>query len=435
MRRIQNKMAAYISSSSTPKINWAAQDMSLEYLNFEDMCEMMFYGPLAEHRDNDKAKFSYMSLWGGPKALELFHNSALCNQKTSNNLLLVLKDYCNDNELYNELSCNKGTFDDEIDYYLGKADQDNESHKVCNKDLIAKSYFDDLRANNSLDIDNINNSSSSTTSSNDNIDNLCDDDSDKDYYSDNLLISEEHGTDRGNLLVSGDNDNDHYSHNNLIINSDTTDDHNQSNEDEPLLDNSDMDFLGKSGSAKENIQFPPDLFNGVRHLQCECERNLLSSDDDEHILFRNDNDFLGSGDHTYSNDAINIVTIKDDSLRKCENLGSGERIQIDNLKTVNDDKSVTSISNYDNPHEGNLNFLGSGDSTLVQAIVPMKGLDVCLMEEDNLASFVDEQLWNLRDFIVNDWPNSKTDIPVSKLCHWFLQDELGYYSGVLMKGS
>ena len=168
MRRIQNKMAAYISSSSTPKINWAAQDMSLEYLNFEDMCEMMFYGPLAEHRNNDKAKFSYISLWGGPKALELFHNSALCHQKTSKNLLLVLKDYCicNDNELDNELSCNKGTFDDEIDYYLGKADQDSESHKVCNKDVIAKSYFDDLRANNSLDIDNMNYSSSSTTSSN-----------------------------------------------------------------------------------------------------------------------------------------------------------------------------------------------------------------------------------------------------------------------------
>ena len=70
-----------------------------------------------------------------------------------------------------------------------------------------------------------------------------------------------------------------------------------------------MDFLRKSGSAKENIQFPPDLFNGARHLQCECERNLLSSDDDEHILCRNDNNFLGSGDHTYSNDAINIVTI------------------------------------------------------------------------------------------------------------------------------
>ena len=378
MRRIQNKMAAYISSSSTPKINWAAQDMSLEYLNFEDMCEMMFYGPLAEHRDNDKAKFSYMSLWGGPKALELFHNSALCHQKTSKNLLLVLKDYCNDNELDNELSCNKGTFDDEILYFLGEADQDN----VCNEDIIAKSDSDDLSANNSLDNINIHHSSSSTSSNDNSVSG--------DIYSDNLLVSEDIETDHGNHLVSGDIDNDHCSHDDFLVNGDTSDDHNQCNEDEPLLDNSDMDFLGKSGksgSAKDDIKFLPDQFNGVRHLQSECEHNLLS----------HDTDFLGSG-----NESINIVI---------------------------------SISNYDSPHEGNLNFLGSGDSALVQAIVPMKGLDVCLMEEDNLASFVDEQLWNLRDFIVNDWPNSKTDIPVSKLCHWFLQDELGYYSGVLMKGS
>ena len=49
---------------------------------------------------------------------------------------------------------------------------------------------------------------------------------------------------------------------------------------------------------------------------------------------------------------------------------------------------VTSVSNNDSPYEGN--FLGSDDSTLVQAVVPMKGLDVYLiMEEDNFASFVD----------------------------------------------
>ena len=403
-------MAAYISSSSTPKINWAAQDMSLEYLNFEDMCEMMFYGPLAEHKDNDKAKFSYMSLWGGPKALELLHNSAFCNQKTSKNYLRVLKENCckdtsvksnekhfntndiekqqndTDSDLFSSedneyfvLSCNKGTFEDEI-----CDTHDNESPE----DVNAKSDFD-LSAN--INVDDINmylnecicSNSPSSTSSNENS-------VSGDIYSDNLLVSED---------------------------IDTSDDHNQS-------------------------------YN------------------DEHILCKNDNDFLGSGDHTYSNESINI----DDSLHKCESLGSGERIQIDNLKTVNDDKSVTSISN-DSPYEGNFldsgdstlvriqidnlktvnddksvtsisndspyegNFLDSGDSTLVQAVVPMKGLDVCLMEEDNLASFVDEQLWNLRDFIVNDWPNSKTDIPVSKLCHWFLQDELGYYSGVLMKGS
>ena len=115
-----------------------------------------------------------------------------------------------------------------------------------------------------------------------------------------------------------------------------------------------MDFLGKSGksgSAKDDIEFLPDLFNGVRHLQCESEHNLLS----------HDTDFLGIG-----NESVNIVT---------------------------------SISNNDSPYEGN--FLGSGDSTLVQAVVPMKGLDVCLMEEDNLASLVNEQLCNFRDFIIN----------------------------------
>ena len=210
--------------------------------------------------NNEEAKFAHMSLWGGSKAIELFNNNSLSMHKTSANLLRVLKDYCckdtsvksseehftsdeinkkydlfcsEDNEHYNELSCTKGTFDDEIDYYLGKADQDNESHEVCNEYVIAKSYFDDLRANNSPDIDNINNSSSSTISSNDNID-KSDDDSDKNYYSDNLLlISEDNETDRGNLLVSGDIDNDHYSYNNLIIIGDTSDDHNQSNEDEP----------------------------------------------------------------------------------------------------------------------------------------------------------------------------------------------------------
>ena len=314
-----------------------------------------------------------MSLWGGPKGLELFHNSALCNQKTSKNLLLVLKDYCNDNELDNELSsCNKGTFDDEILYFLGNADHDN----VCNEDIIAKSDSDDLSANNPLDNINIHHNASSTNSNNNSVSG--------DIYSDNLLVSEDIETDHGNLLVSGDMDNDHCSQDDFLVNGDTSDDHNQS-------------------------------YN------------------DEHILCKNDNDFLGSGDYTYSNESINI----DDSLHKCESLGSGERIQIDNLKTVHDDKSVNivSISNYDSPYEGNLNFLGSGDSTLVQAVVPMKGLDVCLMEEDNLALFVDEQLWNLHDFVVNGWPNSKTDVSVSKLCHWFLQDELGYYSGVHMKGS
>ena len=97
MRRIQTKMAVYIS---------------------------------------EEAKFAHMSLWGGSKAIELFNNNSLSMHKTSANLLHVLKDYCckdtsvksseehftsdeinekcdlfcsEDNEHYNELSCIKGT--------------------------------------------------------------------------------------------------------------------------------------------------------------------------------------------------------------------------------------------------------------------------------------------------------------------------------------
>ena len=72
-------MAAYISSSSTPKINWTARDMSLENLYFEDMCEMMFYGPKMDCLNNEEAKFAHMSLWGGSKAIELFNSNSLIN--------------------------------------------------------------------------------------------------------------------------------------------------------------------------------------------------------------------------------------------------------------------------------------------------------------------------------------------------------------------
>ena len=120
------------------------------------MCEMMFYGPIMDCLNNEKAKFAHMSLWGGSKAIKLFDNSSLSMHKSSANLLRVLKDYyckdvsaeednqslpdlfndvgrlqetinndsdddlfcLEDNEHFNELSCNKGTFDDEIFYIL-----------------------------------------------------------------------------------------------------------------------------------------------------------------------------------------------------------------------------------------------------------------------------------------------------------------------------
>ena len=48
---------------------------------------------------------------------------------------------------------------------------------------------------------------------------------------------------------------------------------------------------------------------------------------------------------------------------------------------------------------------------------------------------LDETLCNLRDFIVNGWPESKSEIPASLLCYWSFRDELGYYSGIIMKGT
>ena len=68
--------------------------MSLEYLSFEDMCQLMFYGPMMDCLNNKDAKFPPMSLWGGSKAIELFNNNSLSMHKTSANLLRVLKDYC-----------------------------------------------------------------------------------------------------------------------------------------------------------------------------------------------------------------------------------------------------------------------------------------------------------------------------------------------------
>ena len=128
MRRIQIKMAAYISSSSTPKINWVARDMSLEYLNCEDtgMCEMMFYGPMMDCLNNEEAKFAHMSLWRGSKAIKLFNNSSLSMHKSSANLLRVIKDYCckdvsaeEDNQslpdLFNDVGSLQETINNDID--------------------------------------------------------------------------------------------------------------------------------------------------------------------------------------------------------------------------------------------------------------------------------------------------------------------------------
>ena len=76
---------------ANPTIDWNAKDLPNEYRNFEEMCDLMFNGPFMNLQDTNK--FSYIMLWAGTKALELWRNSSQ-NNKTCTNLLAVLKAHC-----------------------------------------------------------------------------------------------------------------------------------------------------------------------------------------------------------------------------------------------------------------------------------------------------------------------------------------------------
>ena len=76
---------------ANPTIDWTAKNLALEYQNFVELCDLMFIGP---HKGlDDGEKFSYMVLWGGAKALQLWRNAGM-SVKSVNNLQQVLKDYC-----------------------------------------------------------------------------------------------------------------------------------------------------------------------------------------------------------------------------------------------------------------------------------------------------------------------------------------------------
>ena len=60
---------ATISPVAAPSINWSARNLSTEFQNFSEMVDLMFAGPLVEKKDEDQAKFSYISLWGVRKQL------------------------------------------------------------------------------------------------------------------------------------------------------------------------------------------------------------------------------------------------------------------------------------------------------------------------------------------------------------------------------
>ena len=81
---------------TNPTIDWTAKNLALEYQNFVEFCDFMFIGP---HKGlDDGEKFSYMVLWGGAKALQLWRNAGM-SVKSVNNLQQVLKDYCVPSEL------------------------------------------------------------------------------------------------------------------------------------------------------------------------------------------------------------------------------------------------------------------------------------------------------------------------------------------------
>ena len=81
---------------ANPTIDWTAKNLALEYQNFVELCDLMFIGP---HKGpDDGEKFSYMVLWGGAKALQLWRNAGM-SVKSVKNLQQVLKDYCVPSEL------------------------------------------------------------------------------------------------------------------------------------------------------------------------------------------------------------------------------------------------------------------------------------------------------------------------------------------------
>ena len=80
---------------ANPTIDWTAKNLALEYQNFVELCDLMFIRP---HKGLDGEKFSYMVLWGGAKALQLWRNAGM-SVKSVKNLQQVLKDYCVPSEL------------------------------------------------------------------------------------------------------------------------------------------------------------------------------------------------------------------------------------------------------------------------------------------------------------------------------------------------
>ena len=81
-----------VTPVNAPTLNWAAKNLAQEYDRFEMMCDMMFSGPLVNVKA-EKEQFSYICLWAGPKAIELYSNATDKSQKPGT-IKDLLKTYC-----------------------------------------------------------------------------------------------------------------------------------------------------------------------------------------------------------------------------------------------------------------------------------------------------------------------------------------------------
>ncbi len=76
---------------ANPSINWDAKDLACEFRNFKEVCQLMFAGPLMHLLDD--SKFSYIILWAGSKAIEIWRNSGQTD-RTPEAIYNVLESHC-----------------------------------------------------------------------------------------------------------------------------------------------------------------------------------------------------------------------------------------------------------------------------------------------------------------------------------------------------
>ena len=75
----------------SPKIDWSNhKNLAEEFLNFQEMCAMMWLGPLKATEESER--FGYIKLWSAPKSIALWKNSGNTDIKVDS-LMSVLQNH------------------------------------------------------------------------------------------------------------------------------------------------------------------------------------------------------------------------------------------------------------------------------------------------------------------------------------------------------